>query len=780
MASTIYGERNGICARFQLHAESSDQDLRVALKLAEQQQRLLRSGRTPRRNFADIKPKTYTLSRHNINRAHSFSRLAPEPIPRQSLQDDGIDRVARRFSFRSEDRKQEASLGLTPKTDLAPSSSYSTTIAPHGIDPPSRHSKAPPMDETRPNTLGILSPKEQRKANKKAQKELQEKAKQARKMVKAEIKDTAKRSRKTLKATYKAASSNPESFVAWAEAYQKLSTSPAEGTAPADESANEGRPHTSMQWLKALWLNLLAKKRKSSAYTAKPMHFAEPMGIAEPMELPANELSISKLDANRFVYAFRPAQHDDHGAISPKGKSKAVDVPHAESAEQNPSAFQPPVTAHPHPFGDFSLLDSSLPEISSRAKTVSTSMPETPLSEAGTAGTIAQYLTQEKGFLRDEIGRLGAQAAAKLRQCATEMGQAEESRNAEVRRALSAQHRRHTKQLEQFTAALKTLQDQGKMEPQKQVTGSTKQYEASGEALENREHKVARREQDATLQLREALLREKEAVQREREAASREREAAFRERQAASLAAEALKQHPIQQARFHLREDQPSSLQSPDTSPLTGGTLAREPDHDIQMRPRSSRFSGSGSVGGTEDAPKRSQPFTRSLPQNLPLRTATSTLEPSAASKEDAGSSFDHQEPHALRPLSKTFLDQFIKEYLSSRSAGLRSRAVPKRKAGGNVTFTKPTGQSRSATASSTRRHTDKGKCKEPGEDEGDSDSEPRKRRRRDPPQRNSQQRIIACPYSKYDICRYSEMNVTEKGYRGCTSCFLIDISRLK
>jgi hypothetical protein len=40
--------------------------------------------------------------------------------------------------------------------------------------------------------------------------------------------------------------------------------------------------------------------------------------------------------------------------------------------------------------------------------------------------------------------------------------------------------------------------------------------------------------------------------------------------------------------------------------------------------------------------------------------------------------------------------------------------------------------------------------------------------------------RLLACPYCKFDPIRYSEANVEEKNYRGCSSCYLTSISRLK
>ncbi len=40
--------------------------------------------------------------------------------------------------------------------------------------------------------------------------------------------------------------------------------------------------------------------------------------------------------------------------------------------------------------------------------------------------------------------------------------------------------------------------------------------------------------------------------------------------------------------------------------------------------------------------------------------------------------------------------------------------------------------------------------------------------------------RLLACPYCKYDPVRYSERNIEEKQYRGCSSSYLTTISRLK
>ena len=40
--------------------------------------------------------------------------------------------------------------------------------------------------------------------------------------------------------------------------------------------------------------------------------------------------------------------------------------------------------------------------------------------------------------------------------------------------------------------------------------------------------------------------------------------------------------------------------------------------------------------------------------------------------------------------------------------------------------------------------------------------------------------RLLACPYCKYDPTRYSERNIEERNYRGCSSIYLTSISRVK
>lgn len=794
MAATLYGEHNAIRARFQLHSQSSDQDLRVALKRAKQQQRV-------RRNYAyaDIKDKIYTTPKQKVNGARRRHHPSPDPIPHQHVQDDDINRLERRYSFSSADRKQEALLAPASKVDISPPALYGAITVPNAVNLPSQQYKSFPMDKLKQN----MSPKEQRKAEKRSRKELEEKVKEARKMVKTDIKDKAKKSRKRLKATYKAASSNPEAFVAWAEAYQRLGAVPEEGTSMDSEPTDEPPKPSSIQWLKSLLPKRKSLFPKQLAEGKKPPEVPAYSPHTPPFELPGDGRQRAELAADKSVEVSYPDPSENQAAASSKAKARAVEVANGESSELVPWTVQtsggmaPPSNACIRHLHDFSLPDCSLSESSSQIQTTPTSISEMPVSEAETAETIKQYLTREKNCLRDEIDRLGVQAAVKLRQCAMEMEQAERLRNADLKRTLSEQHRRHAQELEKFTAALNALQDQGKKGLKHLLADGHEEHEASRQVLKTRELSVTRREHDIASQLqeaslrekevvvreREAALREREAASREREAASRERETASREREAVSLATEALSQaqQPIMQGRFLLPEEQLPPLQKQGTPPPMREMSAREPDAGLQMKGLSQRSSKIRPAGMTKDASRKAKgPLTSQL-ADLSLRDTADVLEPLVpGSGVDTENSFDHEELHAPRQLARTFVDQLIAELLSLRSAGFRSHAVPKRKRASSATFVKATGQPRPRSGPSARRAVDKGKGKELSEDEGDSDEEPRKRRRPNLPVQDSQQRILACPYSKYNICRYSELNVTEKCYRGCTSCLLTDISRLK
>ena len=67
--------------------------------------------------------------------------------------------------------------------------------------------------------------------------------------------------------------------------------------------------------------------------------------------------------------------------------------------------------------------------------------------------------------------------------------------------------------------------------------------------------------------------------------------------------------------------------------------------------------------------------------------------------------------------------------------------------------------------------------------DNDDADDQSRKRRRRNtkpaPDTAGPLVRLLTCPYQKHNPRRYSEANLAEE-YRGCVSCYILDLSRLK
>jgi hypothetical protein len=66
------------------------------------------------------------------------------------------------------------------------------------------------------------------------------------------------------------------------------------------------------------------------------------------------------------------------------------------------------------------------------------------------------------------------------------------------------------------------------------------------------------------------------------------------------------------------------------------------------------------------------------------------------------------------------------------------------------------------------------------GDKNNEEDQSQKRRRQKCALNPNRTVRLLACPYQKHDPQRYSETNVAEMSYRGCASCYLPDISRLK
>ncbi|KAK5054557.1 hypothetical protein LTR84_001448 [Exophiala bonariae] len=65
-------------------------------------------------------------------------------------------------------------------------------------------------------------------------------------------------------------------------------------------------------------------------------------------------------------------------------------------------------------------------------------------------------------------------------------------------------------------------------------------------------------------------------------------------------------------------------------------------------------------------------------------------------------------------------------------------------------------------------------------EEDGEDTRRGKKPNRSQDRQQEGETRLLACPYTKFQRYRYSELNLTEKNYRGCSSCYARDIPRLK
>jgi hypothetical protein len=85
----------------------------------------------------------------------------------------------------------------------------------------------------------------------------------------------------------------------------------------------------------------------------------------------------------------------------------------------------------------------------------------------------------------------------------------------------------------------------------------------------------------------------------------------------------------------------------------------------------------------------------------------------------------------------------------------------------------------------SKRPHHRSGRGKSNREDndnpsDNDEEDHPSKKARSSSDGSSPTEKLLACPYWKYDPTRYSPANTSEKKYRGCSSVYLRDIARLK
>ncbi|OQV07054.1 hypothetical protein CLAIMM_11543 [Cladophialophora immunda] len=112
-----------------------------------------------------------------------------------------------------------------------------------------------------------------------------------------------------------------------------------------------------------------------------------------------------------------------------------------------------------------------------------------------------------------------------------------------------------------------------------------------------------------------------------------------------------------------------------------------------------------------------------------------------------------------------------------SQNTNIRTHAT-KRKAGAGSAMVSPSNSTGSNHKSSPKRTPSGGQ--DPDEDDEDAIGGTPKKIKQDPDSVGTPEKLFACPFSRFDKSRYSEQNTHEKHYRGCSSGYWPDISRLK
>jgi hypothetical protein len=140
---------------------------------------------------------------------------------------------------------------------------------------------------------------------------------------------------------------------------------------------------------------------------------------------------------------------------------------------------------------------------------------------------------------------------------------------------------------------------------------------------------------------------------------------------------------------------------------------------------------------------------------------------------------------HQVAGLDEKIVERVVERamcQLSLVTSGLREHAT-KRKAdstgnSSSIQSTPTTGLSTMSFLQPPARNMSRGN-QENDEDDGHSPKRP-KNQPNPVPESGKNTLLLACPYSKFHFERYSHKNATELNYRGCSSCVLSDISRLK
>ena len=141
-----------------------------------------------------------------------------------------------------------------------------------------------------------------------------------------------------------------------------------------------------------------------------------------------------------------------------------------------------------------------------------------------------------------------------------------------------------------------------------------------------------------------------------------------------------------------------------------------------------------------------------------------------------------------LQGLHEALVREMVQDYMATvENTGHRAHTPFNSAASSNSNAESRTGGSALPEPSNAVKG--RGKRRRDDEDDGGSDDDEdenpdrRRHKRQGIAGSNSDvvpEKLFACPYFKLDPSRYSRRNIAEKKYRGCSSCYLMDISRLK
>ncbi|KAK5082288.1 hypothetical protein LTR05_007434 [Lithohypha guttulata] len=247
-----------------------------------------------------------------------------------------------------------------------------------------------------------------------------------------------------------------------------------------------------------------------------------------------------------------------------------------------------------------------------------------------------------------------------------------------------------------------------------------------------RDFETKRREQDIAFREKEVTLREREAILREREAwsASKEREATLMQQyQTAAM----LQQRADLSARF--TSNSPSSQ-----SQFYGPPISRSGSQVSRSFAR--RLSSSARSTALDFTEQAKPPQVERLPSQAASDVAFATIE--------------------------------------SEEARIRTHANSnKRKSAGSVNRTSDS-VTNNKIQEQNRRTPSNRSVDEPEEDQESEESDTSASKRQKHEASAEPQKLFACPYHKHDPVRYAQGNTTELHYRGCVKGLFRDISRMK